>query len=347
MVCYNKFMNILVTGGAGYIGSHTLVTLYEAGHTAFVVDNLINSHQSVIDRVEEIVGAKIPFSQIDLRDKQKLEEVFAENKFDAVIHFAGLKAVGESVQKPLEYYDNNVISSIVLLESMRRYGVNKIIFSSSATVYGSAPTPYSEDSQTGIGIPSPYGQTKFMVEQIMKDLASSDQDFSAIALRYFNPIGAHESGKIGEDPQGIPNNLMPFIAQVANGTRQMLHVFGDDYPTPDGTCVRDYIHIMDLAQGHVAALNYLNPGFDAINLGSGHGTSVLEMINTFEKSTGVKIPYTVTSRRHGDLPEFYANTTKAEHLMNWRTKKTIQDACRDTWKWQSKNRWQPNFDSGL
>ncbi len=330
-------MNILVTGGAGYIGSHTLVALYEAGHTAYVVDSLVNSNQAVIGRVEKLVGTNIPFSQIDLRDKAKLDEVFTKNKFDAVIHFAGLKAVGESVQKPLEYYDNNVGGSVTLLEVMREFSVSRLIFSSSATVYGTAPIPYVETSQTGIGITNPYGQTKFMIEQIMRDTAASDPQVAYVALRYFNPIGAHPSGTIGEDPQGFPNNIMPFITQVAVGRRDELSVFGDDYPTPDGTCIRDYIHVMDLARGHVTALEHLQPGFDVINLGSGKGVSVFQLLHAFQEATGVNVPYTIAARRVGDLPEFYADATKALQLIKWQTELSIQDACRDTWKWQTQN----------
>lgn len=330
-------MNILVTGGAGYIGSHTLVSLYEAGHTAVVVDNLINSSEESLRRVERIVDASIPFHPIDLRDKEALREVFTAHNLDGVIHFAGLKAVGESVQKPLKYYDNNVGGSVALLEVMREFSVSRLIFSSSATVYGTAPIPYVETSRTGIGITNPYGQTKFMIEQIMRDTAASDPQAAYVALRYFNPIGAHPSGSIGEDPQGTPNNIMPFITQVAVGRRDELSVFGDDYPTPDGTCIRDYIHVMDLARGHVAALEQLQPGFDAINLGSGKGVSVLQLLHAFQEATGVNVPYTIAARRDGDLPEFYADATKAQRLIGWQTELSIQDACRDTWKWQSQN----------
>lgn len=330
-------MNILVTGGTGYIGSHTLVSLYEAGHTAVVVDNLVNSSEESLRRVEAITGQAIPFHQVDLRDRNALDAVFREHAIDGLIHFAGLKAVGESVQKPLEYYDNNIGGSITLLETMHEHNVDKLIFSSSATVYGTAPIPYVETEQTGVGITNPYGQTKFMIEQIMRDTAASSSNLQFVALRYFNPIGAHPSGTIGEDPQGIPNNLMPFITQTAIGRREKLQIFGNDYATPDGTCVRDYIHVMDLARGHVAALEHLQPGFDAINLGSGRGVSVLELVGAFQKATGVTVPCEVTSRRDGDLPEFYADISKAKQLLDWQTELSIEDACRDTWRWQSQN----------
>lgn len=330
-------MNILVTGGTGYIGSHTLVSLYEAGYTAVVVDNLVNSSEESLRRVETITGQTIPFHQVDLRDRNALDAIFSEHALDGVIHFAGLKAVGESVQKPLEYYDNNIGGSVTLLEVMREHNVDKLIFSSSATVYGTAPIPYVETEQTGVGITNPYGQTKFMIEQIMKDTAASSAALQFVALRYFNPIGAHPSGSIGEDPQGIPNNLMPFITQTAIGRREKLQIFGDNYATPDGTCVRDYIHVMDLARGHVAALEHLKPGFDAINLGSGRGVSVLELVNAFQDATGVNVPYEIAPRRDGDLPEFYADATKAASVLGWHTELTAQQACEDTWKWQTQN----------
>lgn len=330
-------MNILVTGGTGYIGSHTLIALYEAGHTAVVVDNLINSSRESLRRVEALVDATIPFVEADLRDDSALETIFSEHQIDGVIHFAGLKAVGESVEKPLEYYDNNIGGTLALLEAMRAHNVQRIIFSSSATVYGDAPVPYVETTQTGVGVTNPYGQTKVMIEQILRDTSVSNTDLQCIALRYFNPIGAHPSGQIGEDPQGIPNNLMPYITQTAIGRREHLSIFGNDYDTPDGTCIRDYIHVVDLARGHVAALEHLQTGFDAINLGSGKGVSVLELVNAFISATGVDVPYIFAPRRDGDLPAFYANAAKAEQLLNWKTEKSIEDACRDTWKWQSQN----------
>lgn len=330
-------MHILVTGGAGYIGSHTVIELLQAGHAITVVDNLSNSSSEALHRVEEITGKNIVFHDFDLRDTGKLSALFATSGFDAVIHFAGLKAVGESVQKPLLYYRNNIDSTVSLLEVMARHNVKKLVFSSSATVYGSAPYPYREDMTTGIGITSPYGQTKYMIEQILRDAAVADPDSQFVALRYFNPVGAHESGRIGEDPQGVPNNLMPFIAQTAAGVRDKLRIFGDDYDTIDGTCVRDFIHVVDLAKGHLAALKHLKPGFDAINLGSGTGTSVMRLFRTFEKVCGKTLAYEIAPRRAGDLPEFYADATKARHLLRWQTEKTLEQMCADTWRWQSGN----------
>lgn len=330
-------MNILVTGGAGYIGSHTIIKLLEAGHSVVVVDNLSNSSSESIKRVEEITGRSIIFYEHDLRDKTVLDKIFAENDIDSVIHMAGLKAVGESFQRPLDYYDNNICSSIVLFEIMQKYGVKKLVFSSSATVYGSAHYPYSEDSRTGVDIASPYGQTKYIIEQMMKDIAISQPNVEFVSLRYFNPVGAHKSGKIGEDPSGVPNNLMPFIAQTAMGIRDKLLIFGGDYPTVDGTGVRDYIHVEDLAIGHLVALEKIRPGFDAINLGSGSGTSVMQMLRAFEKACHKSIPYEVCARRDGDLPEYYADATKAKRLLGWKTEKTIDDMCEDVWRWQSNN----------
>lgn len=330
-------MKILVTGGAGYIGSHTAVELLDSGYDVIIVDNLCNSNKEAIRRIEKITNKSLIFYNTDIRDKISLDNIFTKNKIDAVIHFAGLKAVGESVEKPLEYYDNNVSGSIVLFDCMQRHGVKNLVFSSSATVYGSAPYPYEETMQTGVGITNPYGRTKCMIEEIMKDIVTSDNTCSYIALRYFNPVGAHPSGLIGEDPQGIPNNLMPFIAQTAAGIRDKLRIFGDDYNTVDGTCVRDFIHVIDLAKGHIAALKHLNKGFDAINLGSGKGTSVMQLFNSFEKACGKKLAYEIAGRRAGDLPEFFANATKASKLLKWRTKKTIDEMCTDTWNWQSKN----------
>lgn len=330
-------MNILVTGGTGYIGSHTVIKLIEAGHKVIVVDNLINSSVIVLDRIEQITGTRPSFYQIDLCDAEALENVFAETPIDAVIHFAGLKAVGESVNKPLAYYRNNIDSTLTLLEIMNAHDVRKLVFSSSATVYGSAAIPYTETATVGVGITNPYGQTKYMIEQILKDTAASTAADEFIALRYFNPVGAHPSGLIGEDPKGIPNNLMPFIAQVASGKRDKLSVFGDDYKTLDGTCRRDFIHVEDLALGHVAALENTKPGFDAINLGSGTGTSVLELVHAFEAATNQQIPYDIAPRRAGDLPEFYADAHKALELLNWKTEKTIEQMCADTWNWQKNN----------
>lgn len=330
-------MNILVTGGTGYIGSHTVVKLIEAGHTVTIIDNLINSSKEVINRIEAITSTRPSFYNVDLIQKDQLQKVFQENQFDAVIHFAALKAVGESVQMPLAYYRNNIDSTLSLLEVMNEANVRKLVFSSSATVYGTADTPYTESATIGVGVTNPYGQTKFFIEQILKDTSTSNQSNEFVSLRYFNPVGAHPSGLIGEDPTGIPNNLMPFIAQVASGKRDTLAIFGDDYETKDGTCERDFIHVEDLAKGHLAALENVAPGYDAINLGSGSSTSVLELVHAFEAATGQKIPYTIAPRRAGDLPAFYANAQKAAEKLNWKTEKTIEEMCADTWNWQKKN----------
>lgn len=331
-------MNILVTGGTGYIGSHTVVELINEGHDVTIVDNLINSSEEVISRIEGITGRRPDFKNIDLCDREKTNTLFFDNKFDSVIHFAGLKAVGESVQKPLEYYDNNLASTISLLYAMKEHGVKKLVFSSSATVYGDPGTvKYDESLVTGQKVSNPYGQTKYMIEQMIRDVSIADPEFEATLLRYFNPIGAHESGAIGEDPLGVPNNLMPFIAQVATGRREKLSIFGNDYPTLDGTCKRDYIHVVDLAKGHVAALTHIKPGATAYNLGSGNPTSVLELVNKFIEVTGQDIPYEFAPRRDGDLPEFYADPTKAKQELGWETKLGIEEMCRDTWKWQKNN----------
>jgi UDP-glucose 4-epimerase len=337
IACYAKIMHILVTGGAGYIGSHTLVELLNQGHTAVVIDNLRNSSKEALARVKSITGKAVPLYTFDLENTEKLRDVFNDHSFDAVIHFAGLKAVGESVQKPLLYYRTNIDATLSLLEAMDEFDVRKLVFSSSATVYGSAPTPYSESSPTGQGITSPYGQTKYMVEQIIADAALANPDNKFTVLRYFNPIGAHESGLIGEDPRGIPNNLMPLISQVALGQREKLSIFGNDYPTPDGTCIRDYLHVVDLANGHVTALEHLRPGVERYNLGSGKGTSVLELVNTFIATTRQAIPYEFAPRREGDLPEFYADPRKANNILGWKAEKTIEDMCLDTWKWLDMN----------
>lgn len=327
-------MHILVTGGTGYIGSHTVVELLSQKYAVTIVDNLSNSSQTVIDQIAKITGTTVPLHIFDVEDKDKLDRLFAESNFDAVIHFAGLKSVSESVEEPLLYYRTNVDSSLSLLEVMRTHGVRTLIFSSSATVYGSAPVPYREDGFTGQGIANPYGQTKYMIEQFMKDETGARPDAAFTSLRYFNPVGAHESGLLGEHPQGTPNNLMPYIAQVAAGLRDKLYIFGDDYPTNDGTGVRDYIHVVDLAKGHIAALDHATNGFAAYNLGSGKGVSVLELLHTFESVNGVKVPYEVSPRRNGDLPEYYADTSKATDELNWVTEKSIEDMCRDTWRWQ-------------
>lgn len=335
--CYTKTVHILVTGGAGYIGSHTVVELLNGGYEVTVVDNLSNSSRESLKRVEKICDKPANLHVFDLCDTAKLKDLFSKNKFDGVIHFAGLKAVGESTKKPLLYYRTNIDASLSLLEVMDEYSVRKLVFSSSATVYGSAPIPYAETSTTGQGITNPYGQTKYVIEKIIADATTANTTNEFTILRYFNPIGSHKSGQLGEDPQGIPNNLMPYVAQVATGKRPLLHVFGNDYPTPDGTGVRDYIHVVDLAKGHIAALQHSQPGVDAYNLGSGHGTSVLELIEAFEKASGKNIPYQVDARRPGDLPEYYADATKALRNLGWKTSLSVEDACRDTWLWQSKN----------
>lgn len=330
-------MNILVTGGAGYIGSHTVVELQQAGHEVVVVDNLSNSSRESLNRVEKITGKPVEFHEFDVCDRPRLAELFSSHTFDAVIHFAGLKAVGESVAKPLSYYRNNIDSTLSLLEAMAASGVHKLVFSSSATVYGSAPIPYTEDSPTGVGVTNPYGQTKYMIEQILRDVAAAAPSSEFTILRYFNPVGAHPSGLIGEHPDGTPNNLMPYITQVATGKREKLSIFGDDYPTVDGTGVRDYIHVVDLARGHVAALEHSHAVFTAYNLGTGKGVSVLELVHAFEDVSGQKIPYEIAPRRAGDLAEYYANVQKAADQLDWRAEKTIDEACADSWRWQSQN----------
>ena len=330
-------MKLLVTGGAGYIGSHTVVELLTKGHDVVVIDNLSNSSREAIKRVEEISGKSVEFHEADVRNRQALDTIFAAGDIDAVIHFAGLKAVGESVEKPLMYYENNIDSTLVLIEAMQASGVKKLVFSSSATVYGSAPIPYSEDSVVGQGITNPYGRTKYFIEEIIRDVTVADPTFEGTILRYFNPIGAHPSGRIGEDPSGIPNNLMPYITQVATGRREKLNVFGGDYETVDGTGVRDYIHVDDLAAGHVAAIEHSKPGFEAYNLGSGVGVSVLELVHAFEKASGQDIPYEIVDRRAGDLPEFYARADKAREVLGWSVQRSLEDACADSWRWQSQN----------
>ena len=331
-------MNIIVTGGAGYIGSHTLIELIEAGYTPVVVDNLSNSSPEALKRVEKITGAKIPFHKLDLRNEEELKKVFAKHKFDAIIHFAGLKAVGESVKKPLEYYSNNIDSTLSTLKLALQYKVPKFIFSSSATVYGTPEElPLEETSRTGVGITNPYGQTKYMIEQILQDVVAANPNLQVTILRYFNPVGAHKSGLIGEDPNGLPNNLLPYVSQVAVGKLPEVGVFGDDYDTPDGTGVRDYIHVVDLAKGHVAALKSAQNGVSVYNLGTGQGTSVLELINAFSKAAGKPIPYAIKPRRPGDIASCYASGNKALSELGWKTELTINDACRDSWRWQSGN----------
>ena len=332
-------MNILVTGGAGYIGSHTCVELLNAGYGVVVVDNLCNSNAKSLERVEELTGRKITFYRGDVRDKALMDKIFAENEIAAVIHFAGLKAVGESVAQPWRYYDNNLNSTLVLTKAMEEAGVKNIIFSSSATVYsGDNEMPLREDSRTG-GCTNPYGWTKYMTEQILSGMCTADSSWSVALLRYFNPIGAHESGRIGEDPRGIPNNLMPFITQVAVGRREFLSVYGNDYPTPDGTGVRDYIHVVDLAKGHVAAVRYVteHTGCEVFNLGTGVGYSVLEMVKTFERANNLTLPYKIVDRRPGDLPTCYADPSKSAEILGWRAEKNLEDMCRDSWRWQSRN----------
>jgi UDP-glucose 4-epimerase len=332
-------MRVLVSGGAGYIGSHTVLALIEAGHDVVIVDSFANSKPSVLGRLESMAGVPIALHAFDLTDRDKTEHLFAHERFDAVIHFAGLKAVGESFEKPLEYYENNLESTFSLVRAMSRHGVHRLVFSSSATVYGDhAPVPYHED-YVPLSASNPYGRTKVMIEHVLRDTAS-ELGFRAALLRYFNPVGAHRSGMIGEDPQGIPNNLMPFIAQVAVGRRDKLSVFGDDYPTADGTCERDYIHVEDLAAGHVAALNRIATSDEPIrtwNLGTGRGTSVLEMVRAFERASGRPIPYDVVARRAGDLPASWADPTRANDELGWSATRTVDDMCEDTWRWQSAN----------
>lgn len=334
---YTFGMNVLVTGGAGYIGSHTLIELLGQGHDVVVADNLINSSRESLARVEKITGKSVPFYDIDVCDRAALDGVVANHDISAVIHFAGLKAVGESTAKPLLYYQNNIDSTLSLLDVMQARGIKKIVFSSSATVYGAASSPYSEDSPTGQGVTNPYGRTKYFIEEILHDMTAADDELEVTVLRYFNPIGAHPSGLIGEDPSGIPNNLMPYVAQVATGRREKLSIFGGDYETKDGTGVRDYIHVEDLAVGHVAALDHSRPGFEAYNLGSGVGVSVLELVHAFEKASGQTIAYEIVDRRPGDLAEYYANADKALKGLGWKTTRSLEEACRDTWTWQSQN----------
>ncbi|MDO5147865.1 MAG: UDP-glucose 4-epimerase GalE [Oscillospiraceae bacterium] len=330
---------ILLAGGAGFIGSHTAVELLDTGYEVIIADNLMNSSAKSITRIEQITGNQLKFYQLDIRDTEKLEALFQENDISTVIHFAGLKAVGESIGKPVMYYRNNIDTTLSLLECMNKYNVKNIIFSSSATVYGEEnPVPYNEEMKKG-SCTNPYGWTKAMMEQILEDTAKSDKSMSVIILRYFNPIGAHETGLIGEDPQGIPNNLMPCAAQTAIGIRDHLTIFGNDYDTPDGTCLRDYIHVTDLAKGHVKAVEYAqkNKGVEIFNLGTGNPYSVTEIVETFEKVNGVTVNHVYGPRRDGDLPNCYANADKAMKMLGWKTEKTLEDMCRDLWKWQQMN----------
>ncbi|MDE6679185.1 MAG: UDP-glucose 4-epimerase GalE [Ruminococcus sp.] len=329
---------ILVTGGTGFIGSHTCVELLANSYEIVIADNLSNSKEAVTERIEKISGKKVIFRKVDVCDYKSLSEVFKENVIDAVIHFAGLKAVGESVQKPLEYYSNNIYGTLVLMKVMREYNCKKFVFSSSATVYGmNNKAPYTEDMPTSAT--NPYGYTKVMIEQILRDVCVADKDFSVVALRYFNPIGAHSSGLIGEDPNGIPNNLVPYIAQVASGRLEQLSVFGDDYDTPDGTGVRDYIHVMDLASGHVCAIDYAmkNKGFEAVNLGTGKGSSVLEVVSAYERACGKPIPKKITPRRAGDIATCYADASKAKEIFGWEASSGIEQMCADSWNFTKLN----------
>lgn len=333
-------MAILVTGGAGFIGSHTCVALTQAGYEVIIVDNYYNSSPKSLARINELCGKKLKFYECDIRDKAGMDKIFKENKIEAVIHFAGLKAVGESCRKPIEYYDNNIGGTLVLCDVMRENGCKNIVFSSSATVYGMHNvSPLKETMQTG-GTTNPYGTTKYMIEIILEDIYKSDNEWNVTLLRYFNPIGAHKSGRIGENPNGIPNNLMPYITQVAIGKLPELSVFGDDYDTPDGTGVRDYIHVVDLAEGHVKALDNIlegGKGVQVFNLGTGHGYSVLDIVKAFEKASGKQIPYKIVERRPGDIATCYSDPSKAKEVLGWEAKRGLAEMCEDSWRWQSQN----------
>ncbi|MBQ7542017.1 MAG: UDP-glucose 4-epimerase GalE [Clostridia bacterium] len=332
-------MAILVTGGAGFIGSHTCVELLNAGYDVVVMDNYSNSSAESLRRVQELTGKAVRLYEKDIRDADAYAEIFSQNTIDSIIHFAGLKAVGESIQMPVEYYDNNIGGTVELLKAMQKYGCKRIVFSSSATVYGvNNPVPFREDMPTG-GTTNPYGTTKYFIERILMDTQAAHPDWNVILLRYFNPIGAHKSGRIGEDPQGIPNNLMPYISQVAVGKLPILHIYGNDYDTPDGTGVRDYIHVVDLAIGHVRAVEKVmqGTGVQIYNLGTGHGISVLELVHAFEKASGVRVPYQIDSRRSGDIPVCYADASKAARELGWKAERGVAEMCEDTWRWQSQN----------
>ncbi len=331
-------MNVLVTGGAGYIGSHTAVELIEAGYDAIIVDDLSNAKEDVIDRIETITGKRPVFYKEDCKDKEAMRKIFAENKIDAIIHFAAYKAVGESVQKPLEYYRNNIDSTLTLMEVMEEFGCKKFVFSSSATVYGpNNPYPYKEEMKA-IESTSPYGWTKVMIERILTDYVTAHPDYCAVLLRYFNPIGSHPSGLLGDDPNGIPNNLMPYISRVAAGKLEKLTIFGDDYPTPDGTCQRDYLHVVDLAVGHLKALEYAenNNGVEAFNLGTGNGVSVMELVHAFDEANNMELPYVIGPRREGDLPAFWADAQKAKDVLGWEAKYSVEDMCKSAWEFVKK-----------
>lgn len=326
-------MNILVTGGAGYIGSHTCVALLNAGHKVIIADNLCNSKRETVDKIMDITDKEVVFYEIDVTNAQAVDSIFGNYQIDGVIHFAGLKAVGESVEKPLEYYYNNIVSTTVLAKACQKFSVNKFVFSSSATVYGENVVPFVETMEL-LPTTNPYGETKAMSERILTDVAKATHTFSVSLLRYFNPVGAHESGLIGEAPNGIPNNLMPYVTQVAKGKLERLRVFGNDYPTVDGTGVRDFIHVVDLAAGHVAALEHLTPGVHIYNLGTGKGTSVLELVKAFEEANGIEVPYEIIERRPGDIATSYADVSKAEQELGWKAQKDIVDMCRDSWQFE-------------
>lgn len=334
-------MAVLLTGGTGFIGSHTAVEMLDSGYDVILADDFSNSDRSVVERVEKITGKKIKLYEVNVSERKSLERIFEENNVDGVIHFAGFKSVNESVKSPLKYYKNNLDTIISVLEMMKKFKRTRIIFSSSATVYGNEnKVPFTEEMETGRGISNPYGWTKYMIEQILSDVSFANKDMSVVVLRYFNPVGAHESGLIGEKPEGIPGNLMPFITQTAAGIRERLTVFGDDYPTRDGSCERDFIHVVDLAKGHVAAWKYVckHTGIDTFNLGTGNGYTVLELLNTFQEVNGIDVPSVIGPRREGDIASVYADVSKANNILGWKAEKTIEDMCRDSWRWEQMER---------